>query len=223
VSYGNMVYEPTYGIDYSGSIELFKLFSEIFAFVMVFGLIIGVLSVIIMWKIFEKAGKPGWAALVPFYNMYILFEITWGNGWMFLTMFSTIIPIIGTIVVIVIYIITLVKLAKVFGQNGGFAVGLIFLNLIFMGVLAFSKMQYVGIASNTMAQPSNMQPSFNQQPNMQPPESQQVNLYNQAPQSSNMVNQTMHQNGNNTLTCPYCNSVNSVNTSFCTMCGNKIR
>ena len=77
---------------------------------------------------FTKAGKPGWAAIVPFYNLYILFEITWGNGLLFLLM---LIPIVNSIVAI----ITMVKLAKAFGKGGGFAVGLIFLSLIFILIL----------------------------------------------------------------------------------------
>ncbi|MDD6879445.1 MAG: DUF5684 domain-containing protein [bacterium] len=107
-----------------------------------------------MWKIFEKANKPGWAAIVPFYNLYILFEITWGNGWYFLLMLLYIIPVAGPIAVLVILIITYIKLAKVFGQGGGFAVGLIFLTLIFMGILAFGKdYKYVGINLTNQNEP----------------------------------------------------------------------
>jgi hypothetical protein len=48
------------------------------------GLAVAVLAIIGMWKVFEKAGEPGWAAIIPFYNAYVLFKITWGEGWMFL-------------------------------------------------------------------------------------------------------------------------------------------
>ena len=97
-----------------------------------------VLGIIAMWKVFEKAGEPGWAALIPFYNAYVLFKITWGNGWKFLLM---LIPIAN----IVILIITMVKLAKAFGKDGGFAVGLILLSIIFMCILAFGKAEYQGV------------------------------------------------------------------------------
>lgn len=102
------------------------------------GLAFGVLAIIAMWKIFEKAGKPGWAAIIPFYNIYVLFEITWGNGWKFL---FQLIPIAN----IVFAIITMVKLAKAFGKSGGFAVGLIFLSIIFYCILAFDQSQYLGV------------------------------------------------------------------------------
>jgi len=103
-----------------------------------FGLILGILGVVALWKIFVKAGEPGWAAIVPFYNAYVLFKITWGNGWLFLLM---LIPFVN----IVIAIITMVKLAKAFGKGGGFAVGLIFLSIIFYCILAFGDADYVGV------------------------------------------------------------------------------
>ncbi len=99
---------------------------------------ISILGIVAMWKIFEKAGEPGWAAIIPFYNVYVLFKITWGNGWKFLFL---LIPIAN----IVFAIITMVKLAKAFGKGGGFAVGLIFLSIIFYYILAFGDAQYQGV------------------------------------------------------------------------------
>lgn len=107
-------------------------------FTTLLGLAFGVLAIVAMWRIFEKAGEPGWAAIIPFYNLYVLFKITWGSGWKFLLM---LIPIAN----IVIAIITMVKLAKAFGKSGGFAVGLIFLSIIFYCILAFDQSQYLGV------------------------------------------------------------------------------
>jgi len=104
----------------------------------ILSLAIAVLSIVALWKIFEKAGEPGWAAIIPFYNLYVLFKITWGSGWKFLLL---LIPIAN----IVIVIITLVKLAKAFGKSGGFAVGLIFLSVIFYCILAFDSSTYIGV------------------------------------------------------------------------------
>ena len=101
------------------------------------GLIICVLGLVSMAKIFKKAGKPGWAALVPFYNLYVLFDIAWGKGLMFLL---TLIPLANLIVMIILW----AELAKAFGKRGGFAVGLVFLNLIFMCILGFGKAEYAG-------------------------------------------------------------------------------
>ena len=107
-------------------------------FMTVVYLAVAVLGIVAMWKIFEKAGEPGWAAIIPFYNLYVLFQITWGSGWKFLLM---LIPFAN----IVIAIITMVKLAKAFGKSGGFAVGLIFLSIIFYCILAFDQSRYLGV------------------------------------------------------------------------------
>lgn len=100
-------------------------------------LAVAVLILVGYWKVFVKAGKPGWAAIVPFYNMYCLYEISFGNGWLFLLTF---VPCVN----IVMGIILDVKLAQAFGKSGGFAVGLIFLPFIFVPMLGFGDAQYVG-------------------------------------------------------------------------------
>jgi hypothetical protein len=98
---------------------------------------VAILGIVAMWKIFEKAGEPGWAAIIPFYNLYVLFKITWGSGWKFLLL---LIPFANIVIAI-----TMVKLAKAFGKSGGFAVGLIFLSVIFYCILAFDQSQYQGV------------------------------------------------------------------------------
>jgi hypothetical protein len=103
----------------------------------IFVLVIAVLTLVAMWKIFVKAGKPGWACLIPFYNMYCMYDIAWGNGWLFLLTF---IPCVG----FVFAIIMLFKLAKAFGQGTGFGFGLLFLNTIFVLILGFGKAEYIG-------------------------------------------------------------------------------
>lgn len=100
-------------------------------------LAVAIVSIIAQWKIFTKAGKPGWAAIIPFYNMYTLFEVAGMNGWMFLLM---LLPIVNIVIMIMLY----VNLAKSFSKSTGFAVGLIFLNFIFMLILGFGSDQYVG-------------------------------------------------------------------------------
>ena len=104
----------------------------------IISLALGVLLIVAMWVIFKKAGKPGWAAIVPFYNIYVMYEITWGSGWRFLML---LIPLYN----IILAIQTQVKLAKAFGKSGGFAVGLIFLTYVFYPVLAFGGSVYQGV------------------------------------------------------------------------------
>ena len=56
-------------------------------FILMFILVVFAICIVMIiaeWKLFKKAGQPGWAAIVPFYNAYVLTKITWGNGWLFL-------------------------------------------------------------------------------------------------------------------------------------------
>lgn len=94
-----------------------------------------VLEIAGLRKIFAKAGEKGWKSIIPFVNVYVLFKITWGNGWMFLTEF---IPFAG----IVFSIITYHKLSKKFGHGVGYTLGLIFLNCVFVPILGFGSSQY---------------------------------------------------------------------------------
>ena len=103
----------------------------------IFVLVIAVLTLVAMWKIFVKAGKPGWACLIPFYNMYCMYDIAWGNGWLFLLGF---VPCVNFVVMIMLYF----KLAKAFGKGTGFGFGLVFLNTIFVLILGFDNSQYIG-------------------------------------------------------------------------------
>jgi hypothetical protein len=100
-------------------------------------IIIAIFMIVCMAKIFMKADRPWWAAIIPFYNIYTLFKITFGNGWLFLLEF---IPIVN----IIIDIILNIKLAKAFGKGAGFTVGLILLPIIFIPILAFGSASYSG-------------------------------------------------------------------------------
>ncbi len=104
---------------------------------MIICLVFLVLTVIARWKIYTKAGKPGWASLIPFYTDYCMFDIAWGNGWLFLLMF---VPCVN----FVISIMLCFKLAKAFGKGTGFGFGLLFLNTIFVLILGFGSDKYIG-------------------------------------------------------------------------------
>lgn len=98
-------------------------------------LIISIINIIAMWRIFSKAGEPGWASIVPIYNLYVLFKIAFGSGWMFLL---CLVPFVNVIISIVLVF----KLAKAFGHGIGFGFGLWLLNPIFMIILAFGSSEY---------------------------------------------------------------------------------
>lgn len=137
--------------------------------------IIFIPMIIGLWVIYKKAREPGWAAIVPLYQTFVLFKITWGNGWycimaliptiIYDVMSQRTIRYIGSsvdptvsglfwaiyillfVVILVISIITLVKLSTSFGKGGGWACGLIFLSPIFLLITAFNKnIVYVGVS-----------------------------------------------------------------------------
>ncbi len=105
------------------------------AFFIIIYLVVLVLMIASYWKIFTKAGKPGWASLVPIYNIIVLLEVARQPLWMIILLF---IPIAN----IVVYIIVAIELSKNFGKSGGFAAGLILLSIIFYPILAFGSAEY---------------------------------------------------------------------------------
>lgn len=104
--------------------------------------VIYVLLIIAMWKIFTKAGKPGWASIVPIYNVIVMFQIIGLNPWLLLLY---LIPVVNFVVAIVFSIMQASRLSKAFGKGTGFALGLFFLNPIFLLMLGFGDSKYIGI------------------------------------------------------------------------------
>lgn len=107
--------------------------------VLLIQLAILVLVIAGFWKVFTKAGQPGWAAIIPIYNIYVLLKIV-GRPWWWLILFF--IPIIN----IIITAIVSMDVAKSFGKGLLFAVGLFFLSPIFYCILGFGSAQYRGPA-----------------------------------------------------------------------------
>jgi hypothetical protein len=103
----------------------------------IFGLLVAVLMIAALWRIFTKAGQPGWASLIPIYNIYILCKIVGRPGWWVILM---LIPFVNFIIAIILCI----DLAKSFGNGVGFGLGLAFLGIIFFPILGFGSSQYVG-------------------------------------------------------------------------------
>ena len=87
----------------------------------------------------EKAGKPGWASLIPVYNMWIFFEMAGFSGALSLLV---LVPVFGWIAVGILMIVSDFRIAKCFGKDSGFGVGLWLLNPIFMAILAFDSSTY---------------------------------------------------------------------------------
>lgn len=122
-----------------------------------------VITVIAYWQIFKKAGEKGWKSLIPLYNSYIMYKISWKTSMFWIMLILDIVYAVLAcinvyaqngilsflsfaiyIAVFVIAIISMHKLSKAFGHGAGFTVGLVLLSPIFILILAFGSSQYVG-------------------------------------------------------------------------------
>jgi len=97
--------------------------------------VLAIVVIAAMWKVFIKAGQPGWAILIPIYNAYVMLKIAGKPAWWLILLF---IPVVN----IVIGIMATIALAARFGKSGGFVVGLVLLPFVFYPMLAFGSAQY---------------------------------------------------------------------------------
>jgi len=109
----------------------------------IIGILIYLAVIVIMiaglWKLFEKAGKPGWAAIVPIYNYVVLLEIVGKPVWWIILL---IIPIVN----IVFIIMVMHALSQSFGKDTGYTIGLVLLGIVFIPMLGFGVAKYLGPA-----------------------------------------------------------------------------
>ena len=107
-------------------------------FMTVVYLAIAVLGIVAMWKVFEKAGEPGWAAIIPFYNQFVLMDIIGRPAWWVLLIPT--LPAFGLWVSVIASIDT----ARAYGKSGAFAILLVLLPFIGYPILGLGASQYKG-------------------------------------------------------------------------------
>lgn len=100
------------------------------------GLALCALMIVSCWKLFEKAGEPGWACLVPIYNIFVMCRIAGTSPMIILAMF---IPFINILAVLYLW----AQIAKKFGKPEIWSLGLVFLSPIFIPMLAFGA-EFIG-------------------------------------------------------------------------------
>ena len=117
----------SYSVDYSSNPVFWIIYIAVI-----------VIAIIAMWRVFAKAGRPGWAAIVPIYNIYTLVKVAGKEGWWTILFFIPIANIVAAIIVAL-------GVAKNFGKSGAFGFfGLFLFSIIGYLILGFGKAQYVG-------------------------------------------------------------------------------
>lgn len=109
---------------------------SLFMFVVWLGFVGAILAG--LWKTFEKAGKPGWAGIVPIYNMIVLCEIVGKPVWWGL------LAIFAPCVNVVFSVLLMIELAKKFGKDPLYGIGLALLPFVFFPMLGFGSARYQG-------------------------------------------------------------------------------
>jgi hypothetical protein len=121
--------------------------------IVIFYIAVIALMIASMWKVFAKAGRPGWACLIPIYNIVVMLQIVDRPVWWVLLYF---IPIVNWIVALVVAL----ELAKYFGKGSGFGIGLWLVGIVFYPILAFGDAAYLG--SRPAAAPASASGQWNQ-------------------------------------------------------------
>jgi hypothetical protein len=134
----------------------------------VIGIVAYLISSFLFYKVFKKAGRPGWAAFIPVYNYWILFEMAGKPGWWALLIIPSIIPFVGLLFSLAFLVLTLLmtlELAKRFGKSQVFAIfGLWLFSIVGYAILAFDDSKYHGPDTSAAApspHPATASPSQN--------------------------------------------------------------
>lgn len=205
-NYDYSYYEPT------STANLLGAFSGAY---MIFMLLIGVFSIVCMWKIFTKAGREGWKSIIPIYSYVVLLEIAGLPGWYILLF---LVPVANIYAIFKLYI----ELAHKFGKSTGFGVASVFFSIICLPIIAFDKSKYLDTTSANYQ--NNVYPNaYNQQMNTQPQPNNNQNLYNQQINTQPELNNNQNINNESAIkTCQYCDNNLNPDSNFCPMCGRSI-
>ena len=161
----------------------------------IIALVVAVITIVALWKVYKKAGYEGWETLIPIYNLVVMFKIAGLSPWNILLLF---VPFVNIYIVFRLYI----NLAHKFGKSTAFGVGIVFLSIVFLPLMAFDDNC---VYQNGIEQPmNNNQQMYN---NQQPINNQQ------------MYNNQQPVNNNQNYFCPNCGTQLNNNVQFCPNCG----
>ncbi len=140
-NYTNSFPEPDILMEDEASTFIFAGMMLFIIFIAFLVLISVAIVTIAQWKILSKAGRPGWAAIVPFYGQWLLLELVGFPGWLSVLV---LIPYLGQMLPLALTIMIGIKLPEKFGKEQAFSIGLILLPVVFYPILGFSKAEYIG-------------------------------------------------------------------------------
>lgn len=124
----------------------------------IIGLILLAVSILAWWKIFEKMGLEGWKAIIPGYNLYLLYDRICGNGLYALAWVVAFVPVVGNILAIILGVFTAARLCKCFNKSNAFLVGMVLVGFIFELILAFDDSEFEELPPYDLHEPLNFWP-----------------------------------------------------------------
>ena len=173
----------------------------------IIALVVAVITIVALWKVYKKAGYEGWETLIPIYNLVIMFKIAGLSPWNILLLF---VPFVNIYIVFRLYI----NLAHKFGKSTAFGVGIVFLSIVFLPLMAFDDNC---VYQNGIEQPmNNNQQMYN---NQQPINNQQMYNNQQPINNQQMYNNQQPVNNNQNYFCPNCGTQLNNSAQFCPNCG----
>ncbi len=131
---------------------------------MVFGLLVMVFMIIALWFLFVKAGEPGWAAIIPIYNILIWLKVAGKPWWWIFAILLNFIPVVGSILVLVWAILVWHGISKNFGKDAGYTVGLVLLPFVFVPILAWGDAVYQTVTAGSEAPEPESPPVESEEP-----------------------------------------------------------
>lgn len=124
----------------------------VFGVVILIASIIAIIQIIGMWKVFTKAGEKGWKAIIPFYNLAILYKISGMSPYLVFIYIGLFIPVINIFASFALAIITLyqkVNLMKAFKASTGLTVAMLMVPFVTYLILGFGNSEYFGFDEKT--------------------------------------------------------------------------
>lgn len=111
-------------------------------FIVILLLAICALMIVSNWIIFQKAGRPGWASIIPVYSSIVSLQVARLSPFLIFILLATFIPYVGTLIGLAFNIVVNIFTGKAFNKGAGFICGMIFLPIVFYPILAFGDSQY---------------------------------------------------------------------------------